>query len=58
MVSDREHHTFALNIKIRFERIALDVLYNLPAFLFHGEKEKERKIVSPQSLLILEIHNN
>lgn len=58
MVSDREHHTFLLNIKIRFKRIALNVLYNLPVLLFYGEKAKERKIVSPQSLLILEIHNN
>ena len=57
-VSDREHHTFVLNIKIRFKRIALNVLYNLPVFLFYRENAKETKIVSPQSLLILEIHNN
>lgn len=58
MVSDRERRTFLLNIKIRFKRIALNVLYNLPVLLFYREKAKERKIASPQSLLILEIHNN
>lgn len=58
MVSDGERRTFVLNIKIRFKRIALVVLYNLPVLLFYREKAKERKIVSPHSLMILEIHNN